>query len=444
MSRVLRRPMFRGGYVDSEGTGITSGLTDNYSQDERVGFKKGKGVFDFISPEVVNEEEIKNRSDIYPYQQRNIEELINLIPIGRLGTGLNILKSAGKYPTVKDIYGRYQTTKPDFISGPKGTSPYQPPAFGTNAAIRETIAPYLSGAKEITKTGLKKAKDYALSLGLTGGIGYGLYDALKDDEKKQGEPTVDSNKKNIDPTVQALIDENKKLQELLYSGGGQEITRADDVKSVVEDLLPIFKEQLGVSEDEYSRQKYLELAKFGLNLLRQPGGPPGGKRDLLGAIAAAGEKPLEGYASIVEKERQAQKLPRALALETAIKLSEPGTMAKNINDLMKTGEFKSKAEAIAFLGKEGSAAARNLQERVISEYGIKIADDFDMKSTAATQAARKLFPYRDKINIAEFKPFPSKKEERIVGGKYIDKETGRFGIFNGTGLIEPGDPGYVF
>ena len=28
MSRVLRRPMFRGGYVDSEGTGITSGLTE--------------------------------------------------------------------------------------------------------------------------------------------------------------------------------------------------------------------------------------------------------------------------------------------------------------------------------------------------------------------------------------------------------------------------------
>jgi hypothetical protein len=445
MSRVLRRPMFRGGIADSEGTGITSGLMDNYNQGGRVGLKKGKGVFDFISPEVVTEEEIKNRSDIYPYEKRNVEELINLFPIGRLGTGLNILKSAGKYPTVKDIYGRYQTTKPDFISGPKGTSPYQPPAFGTNAAIREAIAPYLSGAKEITKTGLKKAKDYALSLGLTGGTGYALYDALQDDEKKQEETNVvDTNKKNIDPTVQALIDENKKLQELIYSGGGQETTRADDVKSVVEDLLPIFKEQLGVSEDEYSRQKYLELAKFGLNLLRQPAGPPGGKKDLLGAIAAAGEKPLEGYASIVEKERQAQKLPRALALETAIKLSEPGTMAKNINDLMKTGEFKSKAEAIAFLGKEGSAAARNLQERVISEYGVKIAEDFDMKSTAATQVARKLFPYRDKINIAEFKPFPSKKEERIVGGKYIDKESGRFGIYNGTGLIEPGDPGYIF
>ena len=28
MSRILRRPMFRGGPVDSRGTGITSGLMD--------------------------------------------------------------------------------------------------------------------------------------------------------------------------------------------------------------------------------------------------------------------------------------------------------------------------------------------------------------------------------------------------------------------------------
>ena len=444
MSRVLRRPMFRGGIADSEGTGITSGLMDNYNQGGRVGFKKGKGVFDFFSPEVVTDEERQTRSDIFPYQSRNVEELLNLLPLGRARTisrisPLPILKDAGKYGS-----------KPDFYTGVSGQAQrtLDDAPFLSNQYFRETLRPYVSGATETLKqagTGIKDfAKKYGVITGIGGTGGYLAYDALKGDEKKQEEPTVDSNKKNIDPTVQALIDENKKLQELLYSGGGQEITRADDVKSVVEDLLPIFKEQLGVSEDEYSRQKYLELAKFGLNLLRQPGGPPGGKRDLLGAIAAAGEKPLEGYASIVEKERQAQKLPRALALETAIKLSEPGTMAKNINDLMKTGEFKSKAEAIAFLGKEGSAAARNLQERVISEYGIKIADDFDMKSTAATQAARKLFPYRDKINIAEFKPFPSKKEERIVGSKYIDKETGRFGIFNGTGLIEPGDPGYVF
>ena len=39
MSRILRRPMFRGGRVDSRGTGITSGLS--YNKGGRVGLKKG-------------------------------------------------------------------------------------------------------------------------------------------------------------------------------------------------------------------------------------------------------------------------------------------------------------------------------------------------------------------------------------------------------------------
>jgi hypothetical protein len=39
MSRILRRPMFRGGRVDSRGTGITSGL--GYEKGGRVGYKTG-------------------------------------------------------------------------------------------------------------------------------------------------------------------------------------------------------------------------------------------------------------------------------------------------------------------------------------------------------------------------------------------------------------------
>jgi hypothetical protein len=39
MSRILRRPMFRGGRVDSRGTGITSGL--GYNNGGRVGFSNG-------------------------------------------------------------------------------------------------------------------------------------------------------------------------------------------------------------------------------------------------------------------------------------------------------------------------------------------------------------------------------------------------------------------
>ena len=39
MSRILRRPMFRGGRVDSRGTGITSGLS--YNKGGRVGYFNG-------------------------------------------------------------------------------------------------------------------------------------------------------------------------------------------------------------------------------------------------------------------------------------------------------------------------------------------------------------------------------------------------------------------
>ena len=42
MSRILRRPMFRGGRVDSCGTGITSGLS--YKKGGRVGYKDAGAV----------------------------------------------------------------------------------------------------------------------------------------------------------------------------------------------------------------------------------------------------------------------------------------------------------------------------------------------------------------------------------------------------------------
>ena len=45
MSRILRRPMFRGGRVDSRGTGITSGLS--YKKGGRVGYQPGGPVLSY-------------------------------------------------------------------------------------------------------------------------------------------------------------------------------------------------------------------------------------------------------------------------------------------------------------------------------------------------------------------------------------------------------------
>jgi len=86
MSRILRRPMFRGGPVDSRGTGITSGLMDDtgYADGGRVGFQVGGGLFSSspynpygsynpfspISELAMNTNPVINRN-ITPLQRRN-------------------------------------------------------------------------------------------------------------------------------------------------------------------------------------------------------------------------------------------------------------------------------------------------------------------------------------------------------------------------------------
>jgi hypothetical protein len=95
------------------------------------------------------------------------------------------------------------------------------------------------------------------------------------------------------------------------------------------------------------------LAKFGLNLLKPT--PAGVPSSFLSSAAAAAEKPLEGYGNILERERQAAKVPEALALQQAMKLSEPGTVGKAIRDLIQTGAAKNEKEALNIYLKGDSA-----------------------------------------------------------------------------------------
>jgi len=239
MPKTLRRPMFRGGPVNSEGTGITSGLDQGYETGGRVGFKEGEGLFDFFSPEVVSEDEAQqriNEKTLYPFQKRNPEEILPFIPAGRLaGIGQGALKTYGKYPQVLDQFKRYITKKevPDFIAGPKGVSPYQAPGFGTNAAIKEAIAPYLSGAKELAMSGLSKVKDYGLGLTGVGGLGYGIYKGLGggeggDNKNKpevaKGETEVDKLNKIIE---EMKITHEKELAKL--KGTGVPVSEESDI-----------------------------------------------------------------------------------------------------------------------------------------------------------------------------------------------------------------------
>jgi len=242
MPNTLRRPMFRGGPVNSEGTGITSGLDQGYATGGRVGLKDGDGIFDsitnFFSPEVISDEESarrRNEGTLYPFQKRDPSELLYATGLGRLGgIGSGVLKTYGKYPQVLDQFKRYTTKKdvPDFIAGPKGVSPYQPPAFGTNAAIKEAIAPYLSGAKELAMSGLSKVKDYGLGLTGVGGLGYGIYKGLGGGDNKnkpeepKGKTEVDILKEQMEALKKTHAEELSKLR---GTGTGAATSEESDV-----------------------------------------------------------------------------------------------------------------------------------------------------------------------------------------------------------------------
>jgi hypothetical protein len=214
MSRILRRPMFRGGPVNSYNTGIASGLGEpGYADGGRVGFQEGKGMFDFFFPEIVTEEEAKTRPDIYSYTKRDPSKLLNLIPLGRLRTiskisPLSVLKQAGKYPEFPVGY-------------PSRGLPLEKAPFLTNQYFKETLRPYASGATETLKQAGAGIKDFFKKYGIATGIGAGAagtgYSIYKDLEggEKNNKPTEGGTleKTELDKLKEFYESREKKLKD---------------------------------------------------------------------------------------------------------------------------------------------------------------------------------------------------------------------------------------
>jgi len=154
MYNVFKRPMFK-----------------------RGGTAQGLGIMSTVEPR----QQYKEAGPVYPFEKRDPQELLNILPIGRVGAGLkgglNILRQAGRY-----------ATKPDFYTGPSGQAgrTLEKAPFLSNQYFKEAVRPYVSGGIETLKragTGIKDfAKQYGVATGIgAGGIGAG-YAMLGDDE----------------------------------------------------------------------------------------------------------------------------------------------------------------------------------------------------------------------------------------------------------------------
>ena len=117
-------------------------------------------------------------------------------------------------------------------------------------------------------------------------------------------------------------------------------------KDTIKDYMEMFKTALAGDEDSSRRQKYLELAKFGANLLAQPGG------SLTAAIGKAAAPSLEGLSRIKQKEKDVETKAKLLGVQAAM---DKGTIAQGVADLMKLGYTRE--EAIRQIVEKGTGSA---------------------------------------------------------------------------------------
>ena len=212
MSRILRRPMFRGGRVDSRGTGITTGL-------DRPGMQGGG-----MPPATTGGSLLQRATDFFtkpalgldgqPIQvpRRNFaEDAMFFIGPGKFAkmggyfpTGLNIFKEMGKRN----------------LSSSKELVPFKETPFLSNQYFRNILQPYTAGMKETLKSTGQGIKDYGITgvLGL-GGTGYGLskmYEGFKDRQEGTEPPVTEEEQTELSPEqirIQELENLIKKMTE---------------------------------------------------------------------------------------------------------------------------------------------------------------------------------------------------------------------------------------
>jgi hypothetical protein len=239
MSRILRRPMFRGGkVVSSYGNGIATGLANG----GRVGYEPGGAVTggDIMSrlSNFFNKPALNSDGTPVTLPRRNIvDDAAFLLGPGKFlkagGAGLNTLRQAGKYALKNDDPFRV------------GKEVVEQVPFLSNQYFKQVAKPYLSGMKETLSGAGGKIKDYGIigALGLSG-TGYGLkkgYDAFtsKDDDpnKKDAALLEAEEKAKRDEEFRAYMAQQtkNKVDEIKSGIGGKE--QIDIDKKIFADAL---------------------------------------------------------------------------------------------------------------------------------------------------------------------------------------------------------------
>ena len=175
----------------------------------------------------------------------------------------------------------------------------------------------------------------------------------------------------------------------------------------------MFSDAFGESPEDASRERFLQLAKFGANLLAQPGG------DLVGAVGRAAAPSIEGLAASEAARRAGDRDIKLAAIKTAIeKMDDPtadkiktlarmsGLEEKDVAKLMISGSGDSKMDRIEL-------TAKAIEENVGSSAALKIAQALEEEGAVLAQASP-----------IEIDKKTKKPKEGVADGYYYD-DTGK-------------------
>jgi len=337
MSRVLRRPMFRGGIADSEGVGITSGLDTPRKK--------------YAEPDEENNYSFVQQNDTY-----------------------NPLAYTSETESQEDRLRRMREESNKAIR--KANEDRGLPSFSSGAAINpNTGLPYtLRDRVNLQPSIIDIAKAQGVDLE-RGENNERLNARQQQDKTKLFEKSL-ADKKTQELKDKALKD-NKNNEPFV-----KENAPIKNLTSFYDEYMAMINKANLVDQDQLTRQKYLELAKFGFNLGKPT--PAGIKPSLLGSIAAAAEKPLEEYGNILTRESQMKQLPKQLALQASINAMAPGQIEKSIRELSK---YMPVERAIAIVAKENTSQQRTLDMQEADYYSGKLSSMFNFLNKKENKGA---------------------------------------------------------
>jgi len=216
------------------------------------------------------------------------------------------------------------------------------------------------------------------------------------------------------PGTPIVPDPQKKIS----TTGGETSEQSD--QELIKSYMDMFSEAMGESKEDVSRQRYLELAKFGANLLGQPGG------DLVGSIGRAAAPSIQGLAEGAARKSAGDREIKLAGLKTAIAQMDDPT-ADKIKTLARMSGVSEKEVAKLMLdtddGSNFELEIKALEGSVGAENAFKIAEQI---SDAG-------------LKLSQVKPIPvdkkGKPKEGVPDGYYYDEDANIYKVEKGKPSI---------